>query len=243
MLPIEKNARRLVGVLLQYFPVGATSEDLRRKFETETSLARQSYYSALAYSKKQGWVVKGERDRLYKASPDGAWREERIVSIGENLEKDRLAYLVDSQNRKIGELQSENERLRDWSNSDADGVGVAIPSLMRMITDSASTMRQKIKAASFILNYEVEDSEVTTFVRGFLESVCTSDVATDHKLEAGELLRKHESPRVQSGTVRPDYPANTPEEPVIPLMELVRKGENAPIECIASARNARRLSG
>jgi hypothetical protein len=32
-----------------------------------------------------------------------------------------------------------------------------------------------------------------------------ADIAPDYRLEASELLRKHEAPRVMSGTVRPSY--------------------------------------
>jgi hypothetical protein len=115
-----------------------------------------------------------------------------------------LEYLVDSQTQQIGELQGEVERLRDWSASDdANGGGVAIPSLVKIVADSASTMRQRLKAASTILAYRVQDSSVVDFTKRFLQSVCTSTVvATDHKLEASELLRKYEAPRV---ALRPDY--------------------------------------
>src|SRR5262249_775918 len=109
MSPIEKNARRLVGVLVQHFPAGATCEDLRRQFEKDTSLARQSFYNALNYVKGQGWFVGGgkdrweRRDQLYTLNPDGSWKEPP-VSIGEQLEKarldnDRLEYLANSKLR------------------------------------------------------------------------------------------------------------------------------------------------
>jgi hypothetical protein len=38
-----------------------------------------------------------------------------------------------------------------------------------------------------------------------LESLCGSDEAADYKIEAAELLRKHEAPRIVSETVRPSY--------------------------------------
>jgi hypothetical protein len=52
----------------------------------------------------------------------------------------------------------------------------------------------------------VSDASIIEFVRRFLESVCAgSDAHVDHKIEAGELLRKHEAPRVMSEIVRPIY--------------------------------------
>jgi hypothetical protein len=136
-----------------------------------------------------------------------------------------LEYLVDSQTQQIEGLQGEVERLRDWSNgSDADGAGVAIPSLIRIITDSASTMRQKLKGAETILSYQVEDASVVEFTKKFLQSVCTSaDVATDHRVEAAGLLRRCEAPRVTPDSVRPSYREAEPAEPPIPLLELVRQ--------------------
>ena len=56
--PLEKNARKLIGVL-QRFSMGATCEDLRRQFEQDTGLVRQSFYNALKYGKGQGWIVGG----------------------------------------------------------------------------------------------------------------------------------------------------------------------------------------
>ncbi len=194
MLPIEKNARRLVGVLVQHFPRGGICEDLRRQFEKDTSLARQSFYNALSYAKNQGWIVGGARDQrdqyqLYNLNPDGSWKEPATESIGEGLEKDRLEYLVDSQTRQLEGLQSEVERLRDWSSgSDTNGANVALSTLARIVGDSTASTRQRIRAAAAVLGYKTQ-----------------GDLAVDYKIEAGELLRKHEAPRVTPESVRPAY--------------------------------------
>jgi len=97
--------------MAQHFPAGVTCEDLRRQFEKDTSLARQSFYNALRYVKTQGWIVGGGRDRrdqyqLYTLNADASWKEP-VTSIGEGLEKDQLEYLADSQTLQIVELQSE----------------------------------------------------------------------------------------------------------------------------------------
>src|SRR3974377_2290903 len=88
MTPIEKNARWLVGVMAKHFRNGATSEDLRRQFEKDTTLVRQSYYNALHLVKERGWFVGGGRDRLYHLNSDGSWKEPP-KSIGEQLEKEQ----------------------------------------------------------------------------------------------------------------------------------------------------------
>lgn len=84
---------------------------------------------------------------------------------------------------------------------------MALPSLARIVGDSTASTRQRIKAAAAVFAYKVADSEVITFVRRFLESVCTSsDIGNiDHKVEAAELLRRHEAPRVTPDSVRPNY--------------------------------------
>ena len=231
MTPIEKNARRLIGVMVNHFPGGATCEDLRRQFEKETGLARQSFYNALHHSKGQGWIVGGgsprDQNQLYNLSPNGSWKEEPVVSIGEGvgevLDKDWLEYLVNSQNQQIGELQIENACLRDWSNGD-DTNGAALSSLLRIVSDNTATARQRIKAAGAVLGYKVHDDSAVSFTKGYLRAACAdTSIAVDHRIEAGELLRKHEAPKVQPSTVRSVYEEPEPAKPVIPLKELVRQ--------------------
>ena len=233
MTPLEENARKLIGVVVQHFPQGGICEDLRRQFEQDTSLRRQSFYNALNFCKKQAWIVGGgnphNQNQLYNLNPDGSWKE--LASTGDGigeaigLDKDRLEYLVDTQTQHIQGLQSEIEQLRSWGNgSDVNETGVAIPSLIRIITDGASTTRQRLKAAETILSYKVSDASVVEFTKKFLQSVCTgADVAIDYRVEAAGLLRRCESPRVVSETVRPVYRQAEPTEPPIPLMELVRQ--------------------
>jgi hypothetical protein len=102
------------------------------------------------------------------------------------------------------EVQDEVERLLDFTNG--DGTNVALASLVRIVGDSAATVRQRLKAAGAVLGYKVHDDSAAEFTKRYLQSVCTSaDVATDYRIEAGELLRRHEAPRVTSETVRPSY--------------------------------------
>jgi hypothetical protein len=139
------------------------------------------------------------------------------------LEKDRLEYLATSRAQRIEELQSENERLLNWSNG--GDAGVALPSLVRIVGDGSASTRQRLKAASAILAFQVQDDGVVEFTKRYLESVCTStDIGNiDHKVEAAELLRRHEAPRIAPETVRPTYRDEAPKEPPEPLMQLVAR--------------------
>ena len=51
MTPIEKNARRLVGVLAEFFPAGSDCEDLRLKFEKIANRKHATFYCALRFAK------------------------------------------------------------------------------------------------------------------------------------------------------------------------------------------------
>lgn len=178
MLPIEKNARTLCRALAQHFPSGATSDELRLQFEKDTFLARPAFYEAFRYAKEQRWFVF-------------------------RLENDRLVYVADPQAVQLEELPDEVEDLCDWS-SNANGVAVA--NLAQIVSDSTASTRQRLRAAAALLGYKVADAGVLELTTGFLESLCANvEIATDHRIAAGELLRKHEAPRVMSEIVRPAY--------------------------------------
>jgi hypothetical protein len=203
---LERNARRLIDVLAQ-LRGGATSEELRIKFEEIAGRKRQTFYDALSYVKYRRWIVGGGgNNRPYELNPDGSWKPPP-ESVGQAVEKDRMQYLVESQTLQIEGLQGEVERLLDWSNgSDANGANVALSTLVRIVGDSASSVRQRLKAAGAVLGYRVHDDSAAEFTKRFLQSVCVdASIATDYRIEAGELLRKHEAPRVISETVRPSY--------------------------------------
>jgi hypothetical protein len=148
-------------------------------------------------------------DRANILNPNGSWKEPQTKSTGETVgvDKDRLEYLVDSQMQRIAGLQAQLERVRDWSSGNNGEANIALSSLVRIVSDSTASMRQRIKAAGAVLGYKVQDEGVVEFTKRFLESVCESaDVSNvDYKIEAGELLRKHEAPRIASETVRPSY--------------------------------------
>jgi hypothetical protein len=221
--PLEANARLLIGVLARHFPsTGGTSEDLRRRFEKTTLLARQSFYNALRYAKQQGWIVGGGPHRLYTLNPDNRWKEPSTASIGERLEKDRLEYLVDSQADQIEDLQGEVESLRDWSSGGANGV--AVSNLAQIVSDSAASTRQRLRASAVILGYRVQDAAVIAFTKGFLESLCANaDIPTDYRIEAGELLRRTEDAMIRPPIERRTDNDSAVVEKVEPLADLVAR--------------------
>jgi hypothetical protein len=134
--------------------------------------------------------------------PNGTWKKPPPTFTGEILERDRLEHVVSLQTTQIEELQGENRRLLDGIAGD----NVAVSALVRIVADGAVATPRRIRAAAAVLGYKVSDASIIEFVRRFLESVCAApDTHVDHKIEAGELLRKHEAPRVMSEIVRPSY--------------------------------------
>jgi hypothetical protein len=218
--PIERNARKLVDVLARYFPEGVTTEDLRRQYEMDTGLKRQTFYYAFGDAKQRNWIVGGgDQGKLNILNPNGSWKKPPLTSTGEVLDRDRLEHVVSLQTAQIEELQGENQRLLDGIAGD----NVAISALVRIVADGAVATPRRIRAAAAVLGYKVSDASIIEFVRRFLETVCASpDTHVDHKIEAGELLRKHEAPRIMSEIIRPSY---REEEKVDPAEERKRRDE------------------
>jgi hypothetical protein len=115
---------------------------------------------------------------------------------------EQLKHVVGLQTARIEELQGENQRLLNGIAGD----NVAVSSLVKIVGDGTVSTPRRLKAAAAVLGYRVSDNGITEYVRRFLESLCASpDTHVDHKIEAGELLRKHEAPRIMSEIVRPSY--------------------------------------
>jgi hypothetical protein len=111
-------------------------------------------------------------------------------------ENDRLEFLLGSREEQLQELQGQIDSLCEGNN------GTAVASLVRIVSGKAST-RQKLKACSIILGYRV-DRDVSERTKRFLESVCDrGDVPLDYKLQAAELLRRSEDPRIAPSVERP----------------------------------------
>jgi hypothetical protein len=74
----EPHARRIVKIMVEHFLRGAKSGQLRKQFETETGLQKQTFYDGLGYATTmKGWIVaSGEgKAKRYNLNPDGCWKE------------------------------------------------------------------------------------------------------------------------------------------------------------------------
>jgi hypothetical protein len=202
--PAERNARSLINILARYSN-GMTCEDLNREFQRVTKLQRQSYYNALKLCRKQGWVVGGGgQDEFYILDPSGSWKPPP-PSAGEVLEQHRreraqLEYLLSSQVERTEQLQSEVDALRDLASGTN---GIALENLIKIVTDTTASPRQRLKAASVILGYRVQNSEVTELAKRYLETLCASAENVDYRIEASEVLRRCEDPRIAPSVQRP----------------------------------------
>jgi hypothetical protein len=193
---VERNVRQLIDILATY-PEGATTEDLRRQFELETGLGRQSYYNTLAAAKTRQWIVSGDaQGKLNVLSPDGSWKPPPRTYTGVVLERDRLEHVANVRNERIEELERLIEDV-------ADNGSIAVASLVRIVGDSSITTPRRLKAAGIILGYRVQSDEVVGLAKRYLESLCGNDTPLGHRIEAAELLQKHGSPKVMQPIERP----------------------------------------
>jgi hypothetical protein len=209
--PTEKNARRLVNLMAKHSS-GRTCEDLNQEFQRVTKLQRQSFFNALKLCRKMGWVTgAGGRDQLYFLDPSGSWKpptaSSGVKAVPSEAEQTRLEYLVDTQAGEIQELRDEVETLRSWASG---GNGVAVSNLVQIVGDSSASPRQRLRAASVILGYRVQDPAVREFTKAFLETLSGSADNLDYRIEASELLRRAEDVKLSPAIERPDYtPART----------------------------------
>jgi hypothetical protein len=198
MSPLEKNSRKLIGVVIGSFPDGGTSEDLRRAFEASTGLRRQQFYYALREAKRLGWLIgSGEgQGQLYVIDHEAFSKAPASTGDAE------LGPLVDTQAERLEESQSEPDTLRV---SGSNG-GAAISALVAIVGDDSLTVRQRLKASATVLGYRVQDPGVTEFVRRFLERLCASgNISPDYRIWASELLRRFEGdPKILPQILRPD---------------------------------------
>jgi hypothetical protein len=67
MFPIEKNARRLVGVLAEFFPIGSGCEDLRLKFQQIANRKHATFYACLHFARAKQEATSDRRG--IRASP------------------------------------------------------------------------------------------------------------------------------------------------------------------------------
>ena len=72
-----RHARRIVKLMSQYFAAhGATTEVLRRRFQEETKLKKQTFCNALVCAKAKEWIVGlGQQGVPNILNPNGCWME------------------------------------------------------------------------------------------------------------------------------------------------------------------------
>jgi hypothetical protein len=133
--------------------------------------------------------------------------------LSPQLQIDRLEFIVqvqttriEQQEAKIGELRTEIQRLIDWiadgSLNYSNGNGSAVQALVEIMQDGSLAMRRRIRAAETIVGYKAPEP-VVELCKAFLASVfLDADADVDHKLDATELMRKLEAPRVMPGIER-----------------------------------------
>jgi hypothetical protein len=135
MSPIEKNARRLVGVLAEFFPAGSDCEDLRLKFQKIANRKHATFYSCLRFAKANHWIVTD--GKTYTLNPDGCWRP---PPIGEGLERHQFEHVLTMRAAQIEPLQAiienwlarfENRELNSLSSARYDQKSLTIKVLMR----------------------------------------------------------------------------------------------------------------
>jgi hypothetical protein len=193
---IERNARKLVGIIAEFLPTGGTCNDLLLAFQKHTNRERQTFFNCLAYSKTNHWIVAD--GGIYTLNPDGCWRNSlNPHPIGEKMERDQLQHVLGMKEERIGELERQIEGI-------ADNGSVAVSSLVRIVGDASVAVRRRLKAAAAILGFKVDDESIVAFAVNYLESVCTSsDAHIDHKIEAGRLLQQFQNPRIAQPVERP----------------------------------------
>jgi hypothetical protein len=200
--PIEKNARLLV----QSSPFGATTTDLRLRYETETGLRNASFYYALRYCKDRKWIVGGGRDQEYSLNSNGIWKEAlEPPSVREGPERDRLEAVVDLQAGRIERLEAKNRRLTGTRKAIAAGetAGSTVATLVHLMVDSSLPLRRRISAAQLLLGFK-SPPDVAEHTKQFLHSIFLDqemDIAV--RLECAELLRKAEDVRLAPSVERP----------------------------------------
>ena len=138
----ERNAAKLIAIMVEHFGCGCTSEDLLEKYEAIAKRKPATYYAALSVAKANHWIIND--GRILTLNPDGCWKE---PSVGESLpDADRLEFVCQQQAAEIDRLRAEVARLT----TDADAHAV----LKSIYSDPGAPQGYRIKAASAALPHE-----------------------------------------------------------------------------------------
>jgi hypothetical protein len=208
MTPIERNTRRLIGVLAEHFPVGSNCGDLRLKFQEIANRKHATFYTCLHFAKANGWVVTD--GRIYLLNPNGCWRDcFKPYPIGEQLERHQFEHVLTQRTERIEKLEAVNRRLTSSRKAIAAGeaASTAIGALVVIMSDSTLPIRSRLQAAENLLAYKTPP-EIAESAKLFLASIFTDpEQNIDHRLAATTALRRSEDVRIMPAIERP--PART----------------------------------
>jgi hypothetical protein len=91
MTPIEKLARKLIGVMAEFFPTGSNCEDLGLKFQEIAHRKAATFYKCLRLAKDNGWIVAD--GAVYTLHPSGNWR---LPPLGAEIERHQFEHIRDA---------------------------------------------------------------------------------------------------------------------------------------------------
>jgi hypothetical protein len=205
MTPIEQNARRLVGVLAEFFPAGSNCEDLRLKFQKIANRKHATFYACLHFARAKRWIVADDEAKNYKTytlNPDGCWRP---PPIGEGIERHQFEHVLTMRAERIEQLEKRNRQLHASRKAIAAGraAGAVIGSLVEIMLDPAHSTRARLQAADNLLAYKTPP-DVAESAKVFLASIFTDpEQNIDHRLAATTALRRSEDVRIMPPIERP----------------------------------------
>jgi hypothetical protein len=232
MSPIEKNARRLVGVLAEFFPAGSNCEDLRLKFQQIANRKHSTFYSSLHFARAKRWIIADDEEKNYKTytlNPDGCWRPPPIgAEIGvPPVWPHEFEHVLTMKAQRIERLEKRNRQLHDLRKAIAAGeaAGPVIGTLVGIMLDPTHSTRAPLQAADGLLQYKTPP-DVAESAKLFLASIFTDpEQNIDHRLAATTALRRSEDVRIVPPIERPvrtdDADAAKAEAPSRPLSEVV----------------------
>jgi hypothetical protein len=229
---MEQNARRLVGVLAEFFPAGSNCEDLRLKFQQIANRKHSTFYSSLHFARAKRWIVADDEEKNYKTytlNPDGCWRPPPIgAEIGvPPVWPHEFEHVLASKAERIEKLEKRNRQLHASRKAIAAGeaAGPAISTLVEIMSDPAFSIPKRLQAADNLLQYKTPP-DVAESAKLFLASIFTDpDQNIDHRLAATTALRRSEDVRIMPPIERP--PARTdnadPAEPAEDIWAVVKR--------------------
>jgi hypothetical protein len=224
---LEKNSRKLIGVLCEFYPGGVGCEELRRKFEKIAHRGHATYYQVLRFCKDKRWIISD--GRTYRLNPDNSWRTPLArEDVGvPPVWGPQFQHVLEMRAQRIDNLERANKRLTSSRKAIAAGevAGPAIAALVTIMSDSTISIRKRVQAAEQLIAFK-SPQDVSDSAKQFLALIFTDpDQNIDDRLTATTALRRSEDVRIVPAIERPlaraDDSAGAAVEPIVPLKELV----------------------